>query len=96
VLPRSVRGIAEKDQVLNAQAKISESAIERATAAAPDESVRFMVALAVPWFTPDELEFLRNELDMDYFMQTCRLARVGIPARHLLTLAEMGPVIHVG
>lgn len=81
---------------MTAQAKISESAIERASAAAPDESVRFMVALAVPWFTDEEVAFLRNELGMTYFMRTCRLARVGIPARNLLTLAEMEPVIRVG
>jgi hypothetical protein len=96
VLPRSVRGIAEKDQVVNAQAKISEAAIERASAVRPDEVVRFMVALTEPWFTDEEVAFMRDNLGMTYFMRTCRLARVGIPARHLLTLAEMGPVIHVG
>lgn len=80
---------------MKAQAVIAESAIERASAAGPDEIVKFMVALTVPWFTPDELEFLRDELSMDYYMRTCRLARVGIPARNLLLLAEMEPVIHV-
>jgi len=81
---------------VKAQAKISQSAIERASAAGPDESVKFMVALTVPWFTHDELEFLRNELGMEYYMRTCRLARVGIPARYLLALSEMEPVIHIG
>jgi hypothetical protein len=81
---------------VTAQAVIAKSAIERAEEAAPNEIVRFMVALTVPWFSEDELAFLRNDLGMEYFMRTCRVARVGIPARHLLALSEMETVIGVG
>ncbi len=81
---------------MNAQAVIAESAIKNAEEAGPDESVKFMVALTVPWFSDDELTFLLDELGMTYFMRTCRVARVGIPAKHLLALAQMEPVIHVG
>lgn len=80
---------------MNAQAVIAESAIKRAEEAGPDEVVKFMVALTVPWFSEDELAFLRDDLGMTYFMRTCRLARVGIPARQLLLLAEMPSVVRV-
>ncbi len=81
---------------MNAQAVIAESAIKKAEEAGPDGIVRLMVALTVPWFTDDEVEFLRNELGMSSYLRTCRLARVGIPAKHLLLLAEMESVIRVG
>ena len=81
---------------MTSQAVIAESAIKKAEEAGPDGVAKFMVAMSQPWFTDDELEFLRNELGMVGHMPTCRWASVMLPARSLLLLAEMPSVIRVG
>lgn len=81
---------------MTAQGVIDESAIKKAEEAGPNGIGRFMVAMSEPFFTHDELEFLRTELGMVGHMHTCRWASVEIPARNLLLLSEMPSVIRVG
>ena len=80
---------------MNAQAVIAESAVKKAEEAGPDGIVAFMVAMSEPWFTEEEIAYLRDELGMEGHMPTCRWASVRLPAKNLLLIAEMPSVVRV-